>query len=343
MAYDCQVRWLRDGVFHAPRRNSRKHYAKGKENLGAPNFPWYFHHEMRFPGAISVRKFAVPLTLLLLLAVAILSAHGQFRRGRRGFRGGYESIRDQERLKEQEIMRKALNPGFSNDVFTFARVKFTPDNDYGGYGNGRPWDDDEPDADLNLIFRLHQVTSLKVQPGIHIIDITTEELSDYPFVYSASGGRFTVSDEEATALRNYLLNGGFLMVDDFWGDDQWHHFHDQMKRVFPDREPVELTIDHPIFHNVYPFTKEPQIPSVGAYGSTGQSYDPGWPYEEKNHDPHYYAIYDDKQRIMVLACHNNHYGDGWEHEGDDQDYFNRFSLRQAYPMFLNILVYAMEH
>ncbi len=247
-----------------------------------------------------------------------------------------------ERVKEQEMMKKALNPAFTNDVFSFVRLKF--DADRGPrFGGGRLWDDDAPNADLNLIFRLYQVTSLKVRPGVNWIDITVAELPEYPFVYLAAGGRVVLNDDEASALRNYLLNGGFLMVDDFWGDDQWHHFYEQIKKVFPDREPVELTLDHPIFHNVYPFTKEPQIPSAFASANADFSYDPGWPYEEKSHDPHYYAIYDDKQRMMVLACHNNHFGDGWEHEGDDENYFYTFSMARAYPMFLNIITYAMEH
>ncbi len=299
-----------------------------------------FAIEMRHRLATSARKFAAPLTLLLIAAL-IFSAHAQFRRGRGGgFRRGYES-RNPERMREQEIMRKALDPAFTNDVFTFARLKFTPDVGprYGGF---RVWEDDAPDADYNLIFRLYQVTSLKVRPGFNFIDITMADLPDYPFVYIAAGGRLILNDDEASALRSYLLNGGFVMVDDFWGDDQWRHFYEQIRKVFPDREPVELTLDHPIFHNVYKFAKEPQIPSAG-FGYSGSSYDGGVPYEEKSHDPHYYAIYDDKQRIMVLACHNKHFGDGWEHEGDDEDYFNTYSMGQAYPMFLNIITYAMEH
>ena len=117
-------------------------------------------------------------------------------------------------------MEKSLNPEFTNDVFTFARLKFNQDMGY-GYGRGRTWDDDTPDADLNLIFRLHDVTSLKVRPGLNYIDITAKDLANYPFVYLASGGRVVFSDEEVTDLRNYLLNGGFIMVDDFWGDDAW--------------------------------------------------------------------------------------------------------------------------
>ena len=78
-----------------------------------------------------------------------------------------------------------------------------------------------------------------------------------------------LTDEEAAALRKYLLNGGFVMADDFWGDEQWAHFYEQIKRVFPDREPVEMNLDHRIFHTVFDFKKLPQIPSVGAYLRTG--------------------------------------------------------------------------
>jgi hypothetical protein len=284
-------------------------------------------------------KYAARL-VVVLAALALFSAQAQFRGGGR-FRRGYE-YEDPEKVREQETMEKALNPEFREDVFTFARLKFEADRDY-RFGGGRMWDDDSPDADLNLIFRLHEVTSLKVRPGLNFIDITTKDLANYPFVYLASAGRADLTEEEVAALRQYLLSGGFIMADDFWGDDQWAHFSDEIKRIFPEREPVELSLDHRIFHTVFDFKKEPQIPSVGAYLRTGESFDPGWPYNEKNQDPHYYALYDDKQRMMGLFCHNNHYGDGWEHEGDDETYFDNFSEPMAYPMLINILVYTMSH
>ena len=270
-----------------------------------------------------------------------MSAYGQFFRGSR-FRGGEYGTRNAEELKEQEDIAKSITPGFEEDTFTFARLRFGADTRY-GLGGGRLWDDDTPEADLTLAYRLYQVTSLKVRPGLHFIDITTNDLRNYPFVYLAAAGRLDLGDDEATALRSYLNSGGFLMVDDFWGDEQWHHFYNQIKRVFPDREPVELTLDHPIFQNVFPFKKLPQIPSVGAFMGNGTPYDPGHPYFEKSHDPHFYAIYDDKQRMMVLICHNNHFVDGWEHEGDDESYFDTFSEPMGYPMFVNILYYATTH
>lgn len=289
---------------------------------------------------MSTSSKAITSGVVLLVAIVLLSARAQYFGGG-GSRRSYE-IRNPELIREKEEMEKALDPKFKEDVFTFARLRFGADLGY-RFGGGRLWDDDSPEADLNLIFRLYQVTSLKVRPGLNYIDITTKDLANYPFVYLAAAGRLVLTDDESTALRHYLLNGGFLMVDDFWGDDQWQHFYEQIKRVFPNREPVELTLDHRIFHTVFDFKKAPQIPSVGAFLRTRQSYDPGWPYFDKNHDPHYYAIYDDKQRMMVIICHNNHFGDGWEHETDDTSYFDSFSEPMAYPMFINILVYAMTH
>ncbi len=283
-------------------------------------------------------KAAVSVAVLLT-ALVWLSAQAQFRGG--WPHRDYE-IRNPEQIREQEVMEKALAPGFQQDVFTFARLKFSADTGR-RFGGGRLWDDDSPEADLNLIYRLYQVTSFKVRPGLNFIDITPQELGTHPFVYLAAAGRLVLEDSEVTALRHYLLNGGFLMVDDFWGDDQWHHFYGEIKRVFPEREPVELTLDHHIFHTVFDFKQAPQIPSVGPFLRTRQSYDPGWPYYEKDHGPHYYAIYDDKQRMMVLICHNNHYGDGWEHETDDESYFDTFSEPMGYPMLINILVYTMTH
>jgi hypothetical protein len=282
------------------------------------------------------------LPALLLLALLLFSAHAQNQFRRRGGFGRSYGANSPEAIKEQEQMQQALNPNFKEDVFTFARLIFDTD-DNGALGGRRPWDDDSPEADLNLTFRLFQVTSLKIRPGLNYINITTGELERYPFVYMAASGRLVLRDQEVTDLRKYLLNGGFLMADDFWGDDQWDHFYGQMKRVFPDREPVELSLDDRIFQTVYSFKQEPQMPSVGSFLQTGQSFDPYWPYGNKDHGPHYYAIYDDKHRMMAILCHNNHFGDGWEHESEDQRYFEKFSEKMAYPMFINIVYYAMTH
>lgn len=282
--------------------------------------------------------WSLALGLMLLLP----TVQAQYAGGRRERFGRSYDLDSPEAQREQALMQKAILPGFGEDVFTFARLRFDTDTGY-WLGGGRQWDDDTPEADLNVTYRLYQVTSLKVRPGLNFIDITTKELQKYPFVYLASAGRLVLTDAEVRDLRAYLLNGGFLMADDFWGDEQWNHFYGQIKRIFPDREPVELPLSHPIFHTVFNFKQEPQMPSVGAFFRFGNSYDPGWPYSVKGHRPHYYALYDSKNRMMAIICHNNHFGDGWEHESDDESYFRTFSEPMAYPMFINILEYAMTH
>jgi hypothetical protein len=270
----------------------------------------------------------------------LFSAQAQYGGRRSGRFGGRYETSNPERIKEQEIMQKAINPAFKEDVFTFARLRFADDR---SYGRGRTWNDDTPEADLNVIYRLFEATSLKVRPGLNFIDITTKELADYPFVYLAAAGQLVLTDEEAAALRAYLLNGGFLMADDFWGDEQWEHFSEQVKQIFPDRAPEPMNLTNQIFHEVYDFKKQPQIPSVGDFWRSGRSFDYGYPYQLMNHDPHYFGIYDDKHRLVMLICHNNHFGDGWEHEGEDETYFDLFSMPMGYPMLINVLTYTMSH
>jgi hypothetical protein len=281
------------------------------------------------------------VTGLVLMAGVCLSARAQFGGGGGGFRSRMrfgEQATSPEQQREQKEMDDALTPGFKDDVFTFARLHFRTDIGMGF----RSWDDDSPEADLNIIYRLFQVTSLTVRPGFHDIDITPDDLAKNPFVYAAAGGRMHFTDEEANTMRQYLENGGFLMVDDFWGDSQREHCFDELKRVFPNRGPLELGLDSRIFHAVFDFKYEPQIPSV-RYGEAGYNYDPGYDYGYDGHGPHYYGIFDAKGRMMVLICHNNHYGDGWEHESEDQTYFDRFSEPMGYPMMINILYYTSTH
>src|SRR5579871_1659005 len=208
-------------------------------------------------------KYAAVATLILI-PLLLWQAYGQYRGGW-GRRRGLDI--NPEQARENELMQKAINPAFKEDVFTFARLRFDAEQGY-RFGGGRLWDDDSPEADLNVIFRLYETTSLKVRPagpnGINDISITTNDLANYPFVYVAAGGRLLLSDADADCLRRYMLTGGFVMVDDFWGDDQWEHFYEQLKLIFPKCKPVELTLDHPIFHTVFKFKKLPQIPSVGA-------------------------------------------------------------------------------
>ena len=236
---------------------------------------------------------------------------------------------------------------FKNDVFTFVRIEY---DSYrggggrrgGGRGWGGDWTTDWPDSDLNFSYRLQQLTSLKVNPKPIVRRLTDKDLFDYPFIYIIEPGGLVFSEEEVLALRRYLTNGGFLMVDDFWGDYQYQNFYREIKRVFPDREPEELPLSHAIFQCVYRLKEKPQVPSIHSW------YGPGTQITWEDHGPgsqevHYRGISDDKGRLMAIICHNTDLGDGWEREGEDASYFNEISVKKSYPLGINIVTYAMTH
>jgi hypothetical protein len=230
-----------------------------------------------------------------------------------------------------------------NDLFTFCRLRYNSE-DWGrgrrGHGGGK-WTTDYPDADLNFSFRLQQLTSLQVSPKGAIVDIKAEQMRHYPFIYMIEPGHISLTDDEARTMREYMLNGGFIMVDDFWGEEEWDVFHVALKQIFPDREALELPLEHEIFHMVFPLKVKPQIPSVG-HAMAGRSQ--GITFERFDaQTPHYRGVFDDKKRLMMIICHNTDLGDGWEEEGTDPWYFREFSEKYAYPLGINIIFYALTH
>ena len=230
-----------------------------------------------------------------------------------------------------------LDNEMPRDVFTFVRIRYS--SSYGRRGGG--WRTDYPDADLNFSYRLQELTSLKVHPEGIILELTDPKLFDYPFIYIIEPGALQFSNEEVVALRKYLLNGGFLMVDDFWGGDEYENFAREMKRVFPDRAPKELPLEHPIFHCVFDLKEKPQLPSIGQ-AMNGQDFE--WrPGADDGSEVHYQGFFDDKDRMMAIICHNTDLGDGWEREGENQYYFKTYSEPKAYPMGINIVFYALTH
>ena len=236
-------------------------------------------------------------------------------------------------------------PGFDNDAFTFARVRYSR-APYGSRSSGN-WHTDFPDSDLNLSFRLQQMTSIKVDPDGRVLNLTDKELFDYPWIYMVEPGRLLLSDEEVAILRKYLLNGGFLMADDFWGEVQWKNFYDEMKRVYPERELTEVPMEHPIFHGIFDLNgpkNKLQVPNIWQ-GRNTQYDGVTWEYHDGEEciEVHIKAISDDKGRMMVIATHNTDNVDGWEREGEDDYFFHRFSENISFPLGINIIFYAMTH
>jgi hypothetical protein len=234
--------------------------------------------------------------------------------------------------------------GFEKDVFTFVRIQYNSGSSrFGRWGGGRRWTTDYPDADLNIAYRLQQMTAMKVDPFGRVLTISDPELFRYPFIYIVEPGALVFEDEEVEILRKYLLNGGFLMVDDFWGEDEWDNFAHEIKRVFPDREMFDLPRTHGIFNAVFPLPPEMnlQIPAIDR-GTRSQFDGITWERYDAQ-EAHFRGFLDDKGRLCTIICHNTDNGDGWEREGENEYYFREFSEKKAYPLGINIIFYAMTH
>ncbi len=248
------------------------------------------------------------------------------------------------------------NPaGFEKDVFTFARGVFkagptTALSPVFHRGRSIGWWVDFPDADLNLSYRLQQLTSIRADPNGRVLRLTEPELHDYPFLYLTHPGYAILRDAETSALRKYLLAGGVIVVIDFWNSIEWAGFSGWMKRVLPERSWVDLSMEHPLFHCVYDL-KGPiqslQVPTMQFWNRSRDPNDPRAPLQiDRGPDSERMtvkAILDDRGHIMVIAFHNSDISDGWEREGENADYFAVFSEKVSYPLGINLIFYLMTH
>ncbi len=264
------------------------------------------------------------LVSLLLLALAGATIAAQ-----RGG-GGYYGV------------RRPAPDTFRGD-FNFCRLAFRSGS--GGYGGG--WGVDYPRADENLSIRLSELSEAAVNfqkdgtPNYVVIQATEPELFKCPFLAVTNHGNAIFTAEEVDALRAYLKKGGFIWADDAWGTYAWEHWRDQVQRILPPAEyPLEdLPISHSIFRVLYEAKRIPQIPNIGFFrGSGGGTSERG----EDSRVPHAYAHIDSSGRIMVLTTHNTDFGDAYERESDDPEFFYTFSV-EGYAIGINILLYAMTH
>jgi hypothetical protein len=232
-----------------------------------------------------------------------------------------------------------IQPEFKKDVFTFVRIQYSSDGPFGWWDR---WDNDYPDGDWNFSFRLQQLTSLEVAPDGKVLRLTDPELFNYPFIYMAGVQWMRLTIPERAALRRYLLNGGFVMMDDFWSPEAWANVLSEMRGVLPDQEPRELSLDHEIFHTIYDLKELPQVVDIRTWRD-GYTFEYRHGGSDGDESPHFWSYFDDRGRMVALLCHNNDLGDGWEREGEDKEYFHQFSEKKSYPMGINIVIYVMLH
>jgi hypothetical protein len=204
------------------------------------------------------------------------------------------------------------------------------------------WMMDTWDADIQYMWGIQRLTNIQLSVEPHPMPIMWPDLFKYPYIYAVEPGYMELSDAEAARLREYLLRGGFLHVDDFHGTREWNQFARQMRKVFPDREIQDLPLTHPIFHTFYDIDRIIQVPNVGLGEMYKMSGGRTGTYERPDDTkPHIRGISDDNGRLMVFITHNSDYGDAWEWM-DDPNYPSEFTT-YAYQLGVNSIIYAMSH
>ena len=202
---------------------------------------------------------------------------------------------------------------------------------------GWGWATDYPGGDCKFMGAIHRLTGIAVHPNPNVMPILDKSLFKFPFSYAVEVGQMYLSTEDAKRLREFLLRGGFLHVDDFWGPDQLENFEEQIAKVFPDHKLERLPVSHPVFHTFFDVEEVLQPPNQrNGCLNDGQTWE-----DNRDREPVVFGISDDDGRLMVVATYNADLGDAWEYM-DLPCYPAKFS-GYAYRMGLNIMIYAMTH
>ena len=218
--------------------------------------------------------------------------------------------------------------------FTFVRTIYA--SPFGGRRWGS-WATDFPEADYHFIagIRYWSATNLNISAKPEQIAILDERLFGYPLIYFVEPGYMMLSDEEAQRLREYVARGGFLFLDDFWGEYEWDNVRRQMQMIFPGRVIEDLPLNHPVFHSYFDIEEVVQVPGIGSWLGRGVTHEKG------GIIPHYMGIQDEKDRLVTFIARNCDLGDAWEWI-DDPRYPMKYGLA-AYRVGINVIMYAMSH
>jgi hypothetical protein len=268
----------------------------------------------------------VALLALVVLATAGL-AFAQFRRGGLSVLGIGSGLAPKE---------------FPDRDFVVCRLVYPEVRRFGG-----GWRTDYPLGDRNLSIRFSELTRTRVSragdgsPNHYLVRITDDQLFQCPFTIAGDIGSIGIGPVEAERLRAYFLKGGFLWVDDMWGSRQWEAWSREIAKVFPpDEYPIEdVPVTDPIFRSQFAVAEMPQIPSIVYWrGSGGDTSEQG----ADSAVPVFRAIRDHHGRIMIAMTHNTDIADAWEREGEEPEFFHRFSPT-GYAVGVNVLLHALTH
>lgn len=215
--------------------------------------------------------------------------------------------------------------------FAFSRLRYRAR--FRGFGGYERWGIDANKSDRQFIVGLKRLTRVDARSIEEIVDVDSDEMFNWPWMFAVSVADWVLSDVQALRLRAFLERGGFLMVDDFHGEREWNLFLGQMRKVLPEARVIELEDDAPIFHTVYDLDERIPIPGANVVHGPG--------YERDGVTPHWRAILDAKGRVMVAICFNMDVGDAWEF-ADSPDYPEP-NASMAYRLGINYVIYSMTH
>ena len=221
----------------------------------------------------------------------------------------------------------------------YARVRAEP--------SGIGWQTDYPFAEINLTTRLSELTRTRVSrdaeglPNHYVVRATDPALFNCPMLVASDAGTIGLTDDEVTGLRAYLLKGGFLWVDDFWGTFAWEHFAAQIEQVLPPPEYQieDVSLGDPMLHALFNVQQVPQITNILFWRENGEYTSERGPDSE---EVHMRVIRDKTRRVMVVMTHNTDVADSWEREGDDPDFFRQFSP-SGYALGINVVLHVLTH
>ncbi len=211
-------------------------------------------------------------------------------------------------------------------------------NMHSTWGPGRPWwSIDWPEAEQHFTDGVQRYTTIDIAPDSRHIRLNDDALFDFPFLFVQQPGRWHLQTDERQHLRKYLLRGGFMVVDDFHGPQQWNTFYEVMREVLPEYRIVDIPRGDELLHVLYELEQRTQIPGRRHLYSTGENIAVQMPHTP----PKWRGIYDDENRLMVAINFNMDVGDAWEHADDPVYPIAMTSL--AYRFGINYLIYSMTH
>lgn len=271
-------------------------------------------------------KFRHIIAIAVLAAVAAGAVYAF--QGRGGGRRSWSVFRDSN--------EPLVLPSDANDKneFNFARLRYTNVRASGMWAARGSWSVDYPKADRQFLMGVRRLSRINTHSIETVVDLHSDEIFNYPFVYVVEPGHWNLSDKEAAKLREFVERGGFLMTDDFHGTYSWSNFMASLSRAFPGATVVEIPSDDPIFHVVYDLDERFQVPGIVNYPFQQT-------HEYDGFEPRWRALRDAKGRIVVAICHNMDLGDAWEW-ADHPEYPERYASL-AYRVGINYIIYSMTH